>query len=84
MFLCYYVRYLEVEYINRNYFRLNILHTYNKIAMIAAAIMLIGLSFLTSFQVDRLRMIHVPAAGAFFFFGVCYYFAQVNLLLMGF
>lgn len=73
----FYVRYLEVKYLNVNYFHLSQLKIYNRCCLLFSILMMLGLSILSTFQATKIPAVHVSAASCFYFSGVANYFAQV-------
>lgn len=74
----FYVWYLEVKYLNVNYFHLSQLKIYNRCCLLFSILMMLGLSILSTFQATKIPAVHVSAASCFYFSGVANYFAQVT------
>lgn len=73
----FYVRYLEVKYLNVNFFHLSQLKIYNRCCLLFSILMMLGLSTLSTFQATKIPAVHVSAASCFYFSGVANYFSQV-------
>lgn len=74
----FYVRYLEIKYLNVHYFHFKYLEAYNRCCLGLAIIMMMGLSTLSSFHADKVGIVHTSAASAFYFAGCANYFGQVR------